>query len=61
MAINEKASKISKFLEALLVRTVFTGIVFVSLIISLHIMTESSIILPKYLPRLQIHLAGFQT
>ena len=61
MTINKKASKISKFLEALLVRTLFAGTVFVSLIISLHIMTESSIILSKYLPLLQIHVAGFQT
>ena len=60
MVINRKASKISKFVAAPFVRTVFAVIVFVTLIISLHIMTESSI-LPKYLQFLKLHVAGFQT
>ena len=35
----------------------FVGIVFLS---SSHVITESSIIFGKYLPTLQLHVAGFQ-
>ena len=42
----------------------FVGAVFVSLsydsIISAHVMTESSIIIAKYLPFLQLNTGGFQ-
>ena len=38
----------------------FVGMVFDSSIISSQIITESSIILNKYLPILQLHVAGFQ-
>ena len=51
MAINKKASKIQKFFEILSVETVF-----VVFIIPLHVITESSIILAKYLPFLQLHV-----
>ena len=61
MASNKKAGKISKFVEVLFIRTAFAGIAFVSLIILLHIITEPSIILPKYLPFPQLPVALFQT
>ena len=38
----------------------FVGILLVSSVISSHAITESSIILAKYLPFLQLHVAGFQ-
>ena len=38
----------------------FVITVFISSLISLHVITESSIILAKYLPFLQLHVAGFQ-
>ena len=46
---------LDSFLEVL-----FDGMIFVVCIISLHITTESPIILPTYLPFLQLHVAGFQ-
>ena len=61
MASNKKAGKISKFVEVLFIRTAFAGIAFVSLIILLHIITEPSRILPKYLPFPQLPVALFQT
>ena len=39
---------------------IFVGTVFVSSIISLHTITESSIIPSTYLPFLQLHAAGLQ-
>ena len=53
MIFNKKASKIWKFVETafvkvLFVGTVFVGTIFVVPIISSHLTTESSIILPKY-------------
>ena len=56
MVINKN---VSKFL-VLFAGTVFVKVVFVLSIISLHVTTESSIILPKYLPCLELHFAGFQ-
>ena len=50
MVINEKVSKIDKFVKVL----------FVASIISSHVITEWSIILPKYSPFWQLHAAGFQ-
>ena len=54
MVINKKASKIKKFFILLFYRLhlslKFVGIVFVSSIISLHPITELSIIFAKYLP-----------
>ena len=38
----------------------FLGIVFASSILSLHVITGSSIILAKYMPFSQLHVAGFQ-
>ena len=46
----------------------FVGAVFVfesyklasASIISSHVIAESSIVLPKYIPLLQLHVAGFQ-
>ena len=55
----KKAGKTQKFVEIYFVRTVFVGIVFFSLIISSHVLIESSIIFPKYLPFSQLHIAGF--
>ena len=56
MVINKKASKIQK-----VVWTIFVGTFFLSSIISLHKITELSIIHTKYLlmPFLQLHAAGF--
>ena len=53
------------FVEVLFVRMNFievssVGIVSVVSIISSHITTESAIILPIYLPLLQLHSAGFE-
>ena len=49
-----------KFDGTVFVGTVFVPIVFVSSIISSLVITESSIILAKYLPFSQLHVAGFQ-
>ena len=59
MVINKKASKMLKFVEVHFVRTVFLGTVFVVSIILSHITTESPIILPRYLPFLQLHVPRF--
>ena len=70
MVINKKASKIQKFVEMFFVgigffwksfcRITFFGMVFVTYIISSHVITESSIILARYLSFSQAHVAGFQ-
>ena len=56
MVINKKACKYRSVL--------FYGLqflnVFVSSIISSHVTTEWSIVLTRYLPFLQLHIAGFQ-
>ena len=54
--ITKSASKIKKFrvLQVSLFSLKFVEIVFVSSIISAHIITESSIILAKYSPFLQL-------
>ena len=64
MVINKRASKIEKFfvshiafLSLKFVVTVFGSSVS---IISSHDITESSIILAKNLPFLELHVAGFQ-
>ena len=43
-----------------LLRVLFVRTAFVVSIISLHVVIESVIILPKYLPFLQLRVAGFQ-
>ena len=48
------------FVQVHYVRTVSVGIVFVSFIISSHIITESRTILHTCLQFLQLHVAGFQ-
>ena len=62
MVINKRVSKIYKFLVLLVMFTSlkFSGTVFVTSIVSSHIIAESSIILAKYLPFPQVHGAGFQ-
>ena len=60
MIINKKTSKIYKFFEILFVGTVFVKTLFVVSIILSQVITELSIILSKYLPFLEIHIAGFQ-
>ena len=60
MVINKNVSKIKKIFVSHLVSLKFIGKVFVSAsIISSHVITESSIILAKYLPFLQLHVLGF--
>ena len=64
--INKNASKIYKFfvLHVVFFSLKFVGTVFVSLsddsMISVHKNAESSKILAKYYPLLQLHVAGFQ-
>ena len=62
MIINKKASKIQKFclLQVIFFSLKFVGIVFVSSVISSQAITESLIIIAKYFPFLQLHVAGFQ-
>ena len=62
MVINKKASKIYKFFvsQVTFLSLKFIVTVFVVSIISSHLTTEWSIILPKDLPFLQLHVAGFQ-
>ena len=72
MVINKKVSEMWKFLilqdtffllkfvGTVFIGTVFVGIVFLSSIISSHVITESSVILAKYLPFLRLYVAGFQ-
>ena len=62
-----KYSKIYKFFvlqvttfSLKFVETVFNGNVFVVSIIPSHVINESSIIFMKYLPFLQLRVAGFQ-
>ena len=53
MVINKKATKIYKLVESLFVGVVFVEVIFVGttavFTISSHVITELSIILPKYL------------
>ena len=42
------------------VRTGFFGIAFVASIISLHVIIQLPIIIPKYLPFSQVHVLEFQ-
>ena len=61
MVFNEKASNIQKFVKVYFVRTafvevLFVGTTFVSSLISSHVVTKSSIILPTYLPYLQLNI-----
>ena len=58
--INKKAIEIKKLVEVLFVGTVFVETIFIVSIVSSHITTESSIMLPKYLPFLQLHGVGFK-
>ena len=64
LVINRKTNKIWKFVEVHSVRTAFVEVLFIgtdfvmSIILS-HITTESPIILPIYLPFLQLFVAGF--
>ena len=64
MAINKKASKIQEFfvLQIAFFSLKFVETIFVSSssIISSNIITESSIIIAKYLPFSQLHVAGFE-
>ena len=62
MVINKKASKIYKFcvLQVIFFSLEFVGTVFVSSLISSHLITESSIILAEYFPFSQLHAAEFQ-
>ena len=60
MVTNKSESKIYKFTDILFSKTLFVGTFFVVYMISPHVMIELSIILAKYLPVLQLHMAGFQ-
>ena len=63
MVINKKASKIYKFFVSQIVffSIKFCVTIFVSSsIISSHVIVESSIMLAKYFPFLQLHVAWFQ-
>ena len=75
MVINEKMCEIKKFsfLQFTFYSLTFVGTVFVEVIsvevvfirtftsiLSSHIITESPIILPKYLPFSQVRVLGFQ-
>ena len=55
-----QAKNINFVTENLLFLLKFVWIVFVSSIISLHVINESLIKLAKHLPSLQLHIAGFQ-
>ena len=69
MVINKKTSKIQKFVEITFLGTAFFEILFagtisievlfVASMISSHVITESPITFPTYLPFLQVHEAGF--
>ena len=56
----KKLAKIKKFVEVPFVGTVIVGTVFVVSIISSKVITESSTLLAKYLPFLQLYVSGFQ-
>ena len=63
MRINKKASKTRKVFVLQIAFFFFIKIgcnCFLSSIILLHVITESSVIFAEYLPFLQLHLAGFQ-
>ena len=47
-------------LRIVFVEVLFVGIVFVSSTASSHLITESTVILPAYLPFSQVHVAVFQ-
>ena len=49
-----------KFVGIVFIETVFAGSGFVSSIISLHVITESPILLSKYLSFSQVHLRRFE-
>ena len=55
-----QAKNINFVTENLLFLLKFVWIVFVSSIISLHVINESLIKLAKHLPSLQLHIVGFQ-
>ena len=48
------------FNEIVFVTIAFIGTVFVASMVLSHVITESSIILSKYLPFLQMHPLGFE-
>ena len=48
------------FVRIVSAEVLFVGIVFVSSTISSHLITESTVILPAYLPFSQVHVAVFQ-
>ena len=65
MLINKKAVKLYMFVEVYFVSTTFIeilffGAVFVSFMFLADKTTESSVMLPTYLPFLPLHVAGFQ-
>ena len=62
MVINKKTSKIQKFFVLEVAFFTKNCSIFVSLasIFLSQVITESSIILAKYLPFLQLHVTGFQ-
>ena len=62
MVINKKVSKIWNFfiLQVTFSSLKFFGTVFIVFIILSHIIFESSIILTKYLPFLQLDVEGFK-
>ena len=49
-----------KFIKVHFIGTVFVEIGFVAFIISLHVITELPVILPKCLPHSEVHVLGFQ-
>ena len=57
MVINQKVSKIKKFAEVYFVRTNLVRTFFISSIILSQMVTDSSLILPTYLPVLKLHFA----
>ena len=60
MVSNKKTSKIKEIFELPFVWTVFVKILYVVSIISSHIITELSVILPTCLAFSQLHIARFQ-
>ena len=59
MVINKKEVTYRTLQKVLFFVTVFVGTVFVSSITASHVIIELSIILPAYLPFLQLHVAAF--
>ena len=60
MVFNKKASRKFLFHRLFFFSLHFVITVFVSSVISSHVITESSIMLAKYLPFSQLRVAGFQ-